>query len=119
MISIYALVDPRDDTVHYIGLSKNPAKRYAQHLTPRQRNQAKREWIQELLASQLLPKLLILEEGLSAETAFQREAYWTIHYARAKHPLTNLEKTRTGYPAPPQQPKRYIRVGKYWQEATN
>ncbi len=119
MISVYALVDPRDDTVHYIGLSKNPAKRYSQHLSSRQRNQAKKQWIQELLTSQLLPKLTILEEVPPDQNAFEREAYWTKYYARARHPLTNLEKTRLGYPAPPPPPKRYIRVGKYWKEATN
>lgn len=31
--SIYALIDPRDDSIRYIGASNNPDKRYRQHLS--------------------------------------------------------------------------------------
>lgn len=94
MPSVYALVDPRDETVHYIGVSKNPARRFVEHLHPRQRNKAKQEWIQELLASQILPKLAILEDVSADCNIYERECYWTLYYANNGHPLTNLECTR-------------------------
>jgi len=62
MISIYALVDPTDQKIRYIGKSKNPRSRYNQHLKEsiQRQNTKKKVWIKSLLDTDQRPELLIL-----------------------------------------------------------
>lgn len=60
---IYALIDPRNNQVRYIGKSNNPKTRYRNHYNPsRDKNTHKRNWINELRNNELKPELLIIDE---------------------------------------------------------
>src|SRR5258708_1314675 len=56
---VYALSDPRDNSIHYVGISKNIQKRFKQHLTCSGMNLQKNIWMVELLQQNLQPNLII------------------------------------------------------------
>jgi hypothetical protein len=58
---IYLLVDPRDRTVRYAGVTTDLARRLAEHLQASQTNPRMRQWIGELGALGLKPELLPVE----------------------------------------------------------
>jgi len=72
---IYALIDPRDNQVKYIGKANNPERRLKEHLTSLSKKNKKTNWIKKLLLQQLKPELLILTEVL-----FDEWQFWEQHY---------------------------------------
>jgi len=55
---IYALKDPTDNKVRYIGKANDPHKRYGDHLNSgRDKNTHKRNWINNLRQEKLKPIL--------------------------------------------------------------
>lgn len=94
---IYALKDPRDGSVRYVGKSNDPVKRYAIHLC-RQTGvdtQVKR-WVQDLKAQGLRPILVIVEEVPRAMWE-DKERYWIAHYRNANTELTNVTSGGMGF----------------------
>lgn len=81
-VAIYALIDPRDDTIRYVGRSARPATRLSQHL--RTGSRAVRGWVSELRTLGLAPRQEILEY-VSTENAHSSEAKWI-----ARHQVENL-----------------------------
>jgi hypothetical protein len=65
---IYALIDPRDYTTRYVGMSRNAQRRLFQHLLGDQGNEQKNNWLLELLEEGVYPILRILET-IDAEEA--------------------------------------------------
>lgn len=63
MISIYALINPLDGQVFYIGASQSPKLRMTQHYSD-YCNQYKGDIIETILAAKKKPELLILEEKI-------------------------------------------------------
>lgn len=63
VVYIYALCDPRDESIRYVGKSNNPFCRYQQHLVPRQLKQKcyKNSWILNLKSCGQKPVLRILQ----------------------------------------------------------
>lgn len=62
-VYIYALIDPRNNYVRYIGKANNPKERYKNHNNAsRDKNTHKRNWINNLRKSNLKPELIILDE---------------------------------------------------------
>jgi len=60
---IYALKDPRDNKIRYIGKANDPHERYSNHINKcRDKNTHKRNWINNLRNEKLRPILEILEE---------------------------------------------------------
>jgi predicted GIY-YIG superfamily endonuclease len=59
---IYALID--DGELRYIGQAKDPKKRFAQHcsLAQNRGNTHKQRWLRELLMSDHMPELFIVEQ---------------------------------------------------------
>lgn len=81
---IYALIDPKNDEVRYIGKANNPKKRLNQHLLISKNKKTHRDnWLQSLLAADLKPILVILEE--CQDNWAEREQY----YINNHHNLTN------------------------------
>ena len=92
MYYIYALIDPRDNLIHYIGLTGNtPTHRLADHLTDR--TGAKAEWLTDLLDAAFMPSFIVLQKADDVETAQLREAWWISTGEMLGWPLTNVAKT--------------------------
>src|SRR5260221_239430 len=86
--SVYALIDPRDDSVHYIGMSTRPEYRLRTEHMQRSYG-ATYDWIQELLHLGLQPILKIIETQENERHALDRELYWIHYYSKQKAPLLN------------------------------
>lgn len=93
LYSIYTLVDRRDMTVHYVGMSKQPYQRYGQHLILQDNNVAKNTWILEMTGQGYLPLLEILEQVDGFQYAKQREAHWISIYLALGMPLANIQQS--------------------------
>jgi hypothetical protein len=73
---IYILIDPRDESVRYVGKSNNPKKRYPQHINEAKlKNNKKANWLKSLSSKSLLPELVIIDEVDRANWQF-----WEQHY---------------------------------------
>lgn len=61
MFYVYHLIDPNDRAVRYIGKSRNPKARLAQHLADAVAadNTTKKRWIRQLVAAGQKPVLII------------------------------------------------------------
>jgi hypothetical protein len=75
-VYIYALIDPRNDHVRYIGKANNPEDRYKDHYnSARDKNTHKRNWINNVRKDGLRPELLILDE-----VSIDNWRYWECFY---------------------------------------
>ncbi len=89
---IYALADPRDDSIRYVGCSSDPAKRLREHLRSKaDNNEEKMAWIAELRDASMLPRLVILEEVEDSQRAWEREDRWILYHLHGGEPLTNWQ----------------------------
>lgn len=91
--TIYALIDPRDNSIRYIGITNNPDQRLDEHLSGRGNNPPKREWVYELRRLGLAPIMQPLETGLTLPVALERESFLIQHYLNAGYALLNLRIT--------------------------
>jgi hypothetical protein len=92
MYYVYALIDPRDNLVHYVGLTGSvPTKRIAEHL--QDRTGAKAEWLIDLLNSAFMPTFAVLQTADDMEQAQMRESWWIATGELLGWPLTNIAKT--------------------------
>jgi len=89
MYTIYALIDPRDYTVHYVGQTTDVYKRFSDHINGNGGNFIKTGWIAELRALNKMVIMETLEEVENHEHAIQREAYWIKHFRALSEPLAN------------------------------
>lgn len=88
---IYALVDPRDNSIRYIGRTNEPQTRLLQHLKSVYiENPAKYQWIQELKRLGLSPYIEVIEGVYGPlQDADAREQYWIGYFTRIGADLTN------------------------------
>jgi hypothetical protein len=91
--TIYALIDPRDSSIRYIGITDNPDQRLKEHLRGRGGNPPKRNWVYELRQIGLVPIMQPLETGLSLPAALERESFLIQHYLNSGNALVNLRVT--------------------------
>lgn len=93
--TIYRLIDPRDNSTRYIGLSSNVLRRYAAHILGNNlslKNDARRAWLEDLNRQGLMPILDILESGIEGRRqAEEREAYWIEFYHNLGANLLNIQ----------------------------
>ena len=93
-VTVYALVDPRDSTVRYIGQTMAPVARLSCHLSNVSSTaEERRDWMAELLASGSRPVMVTLER-CSVEESASRESYW-ISFYRSRGRLYNAEHAAT------------------------
>src|SRR5712692_9840227 len=80
---IYALIDPRDDTVRYVGVTQDVYFRLHRHIKDTSKPD-KRAWINDLEQQGLSPELEILEtievESDIDVVALEREKYWILEF---------------------------------------
>ena len=91
MYFIYALTDPRTDTVAYVRITNNAYERFKQHTSYRDKNGKKHAWIQQLQQEKVMPAMKILEVVEDEKTAIEREGYWMRYYMRQGAQLTNIQ----------------------------
>ena len=91
---VYALLDPRDQKVYYIGMSRRPEVRLIEH-TSQKAYKLRYAWIKALEQQGLRPLLKIIETaGKDRAYAFKREKYWIRYFLSQNAPLLNLSTTR-------------------------
>lgn len=84
---IYALIDPRDNQVRYVGRTVNPDSRLYQHLK-KSTGLAKQLWLAELKAIGLTPKFEILEI-VPIKREKIAEQFWISYHVYKGASLTN------------------------------
>ena len=83
---IYALIDPRDNTVRYVGVTEDVYAQFQQHINCAAANYAKNAWIHELRAANKMVIMETLEEVEDRERALEREGYWITHFEMLREP---------------------------------
>lgn len=96
---IYALVDPRDNAIRYIGKTVNPVNRLGTHICFARKGEHtyRAHWILGLLNNDLRPTLTILESGLTVENVDDRERFWIAKGKDENWPLTNMTDGGDGW----------------------
>lgn len=90
---IYALIDPRNGSIRYVGMSTNPEQRLGRHvkqaISNAKVNPHKERWILGLIALGAKPMVAIL--AVSNEKDWPSEETYWIDFLKAKgEPLTNI-----------------------------
>jgi len=88
--TVYALIDPRDHAVRYIGMTDDIYRRLKAHLRETA-NMAKYAWIQGLQKEQRVFIMHTLEQCQQHAQAVERETYWIRHYLKRGAPLLNRD----------------------------
>jgi hypothetical protein len=93
---VYALLDPREPKhFRYVGHAFDTRQRLLQHIrsgaVSARRNTRKGRWISGLLAHDILPQLIILENDVHPDQALHREDHWIKYLLRVGHNLTNTQ----------------------------
>jgi hypothetical protein len=87
---IYALHDPRDWSMRYVGKTKNPERRLRDHMTRRSHSRSLQRFINELRALGIKPRLTILCE-CSAEQSAAWERFWISTVRAVEEKLVNIK----------------------------
>jgi GIY-YIG catalytic domain len=86
---IYRLIDPRDESVRYIGVTIDPFVRYSCHLNGDRRYISRWNWLRKLGQLGLKPRFDIIESGFG-DRWVEREQHWIAHYRSEGARLFNL-----------------------------
>lgn len=80
-VFIYALIDPRENQIRYIGKANNPLERLKDHLSKRSLKikTYKNNWIKSLLELNLKPNIEIIDEILESEWQFWEQHYISLY----------------------------------------
>ncbi len=94
--NVYALVDPRNNNIRYIGVTKNLLhSRLNDHIrearnNPQSGNKHKNYWIKQLLNLDIKPRIILLEK---CNDAYDGEIWWiSLFNALSFPPLVNIAK---------------------------
>jgi hypothetical protein len=105
---IYALVDPRDNTIRYVGLSDDVKVRLYRHTRSSPGNMQEYRWIEELRRDGLSPILQVLETIDTGDDRYalarEREEYWISEMNRLGYPLLNVFGVRRPYASSKKRP---------------
>lgn len=90
---IYALIDPTDGLVHYVGQTTQPKRRLARHLdTQHYHRGAKVEWVRLLDQKGQKPLMQVLERVNGKRMALLKEIEWIRHFQEQGMPITNAKR---------------------------
>lgn len=88
LVFVYALIDPRDNEVRYVGSTTRPLQiRLMAHMHEGS-GRAKVDWINELREVELMPSIVELER-VTARSRLEAETKWAQHYLALGARLTN------------------------------
>lgn len=90
---VYVLVDPRDDTVRYVGITRDPDKRRRSHKGPGSTNQRMAEWKVELAKAGKSPLMAVVDSS-TADYRLTKEALWIRYYRAQGFRLLNQNANR-------------------------
>lgn len=110
---IYALLDPRDRGVRYVGWSFDPAMRLYKHISEAVRNKSRTHkvcWLKSLNAAGLRPLCEVLESGTQPLGQYQAEKRWIAHFRQQGCRLTNSTDGGEGVPNLPPDVKERMRM---------
>lgn len=85
---VYCLVDPRDETVRYVGCAKWPKDRLRTHYANYNSNKAMKPWIAELRQLGIKPTMVLLERCYNGR-GWKKEALWWERFKDVGEPLLN------------------------------
>ncbi len=80
---VYFLIDPRNQVVRYVGMSKDPHSRFKQHLRDPRSNAQKVGWIKQLKSLKLKPLLKVVRTDLSKSEAEECELELIQEYSKS------------------------------------
>ncbi len=105
MHTIYALVDPRDSAIRYVGRSVSLLERIGQHFLNRGSNSDLAAWMKELGGLGLIPRVEKLEENIpTVAEAKRKERVWIRRMQReGAHLLNRQNNAYTPRPASAQK----------------
>lgn len=86
---IYALLDPRNDMVVYVGKTTVGMSRPMMHLHY-SHNENVRKWVDDLSAINLTPKIYVIEEGIELMELSKREQFWINEYYKINPNIFNV-----------------------------
>lgn len=79
-VYIYALIDPRNNQIRYVGKANNPYERYKNHFnSARDKNTHKRNWINNVRKDGFRPELLIIDLVNINEWHFWEKFYISLY----------------------------------------
>jgi hypothetical protein len=89
---IYALVDPRDGVVRYVGVTNNPQNRFQDHIGRKTRRGPRKKalWLESLAKENLKPIFVFLD-AVPHEVAETKEIWWIQHFSTISE-LYNYKK---------------------------
>lgn len=87
---VYELVDTRDNTIFYVGITIDLYNRFRQHMRCDGTNVQKDRRVQDILSAGHLPIMHTIEQTASFEEALKRELYWIHRYLRENIQLLNI-----------------------------
>jgi predicted GIY-YIG superfamily endonuclease len=93
MYVVYALIDPRDNSVRYVGITDDVYRRFQEHIQCAGNNFTKNAWIMDLRSANKMVFMETLEEFESRSEALKGEQYWISHFERMEEPLMNVHKS--------------------------
>lgn len=95
MYAVYALIDPRDDAVRYVGMTNDVYARFSQHVRCEGNNITKNMWITELRELNQMVIMRTIETVETLEEVRSREAYWIQQYLSQGSDLFNLTGSKS------------------------
>lgn len=104
---IYALTDPRDGQVRYVGQSSRGLARPREHVKPRGPTVTHKDrWVAALLRQGLMYDVSILYQSPTATLLSDAEVFWIAEMKRRGHDLTNGTAGGEGGPRTPEVRKK-------------
>lgn len=92
---VYALIDPSTMHPRYVGVTQNVRQRLSGHINDKMKS-IKTAWIQGLIAGNMTPKMLVLEDCSSVYDAKAAEVSWIEYLRFIGSNLTNGTKGGDG-----------------------
>ena len=86
---IYALVDPRNELIYYVGKSSVGERKPLTHLF-QSHSDAVNEWIAEMGEHWFYPEIVVIEKVEDLNDLPDRERYWIDHYSQMNPEILNV-----------------------------